>query len=178
MAGTAHLTVHEDIEVIPGLLLEDLCQFEINSLADGPVFGSYLYNAMWHNLDQQVSKGTPPPAGRLMDLDSTGQITRDTFGNALGGVRLPEMDVPTGRHNPPTNQADPNLPPFLRQIGNLACFLGGSTFPFSEETLDTLYPNHGDYLGQVVRAANDLRKDGFLLQADRQRILERALELD
>jgi len=183
MAGTAHLTVHAGVEIIPAgflgpdpILLENLCQNELNSLADGPVFGSYLYNAMWDNMDQQVKHGTPPPPGLVMELDETGQIARDEFGNALGGVRVPEMDVPTGRHRPPTNQADPNLPPLLQQIGNLACFLGGSTFDFSTDELHTLYRNQGGYINRVARAANDLRNAGYLLQEDRQVLVQRALD--
>jgi hypothetical protein len=180
MAGTAHLTVHKDIEVIPAgivgpdpLFLEDLCLNPLNTLADGPVFGSYLYNAMWDNLDRQVRFGEVPPAGRVLDVVA-GVIQRDAYDNALGGVRLPEMDVPTGSYNPPTNVADPTLPPFLQAIGNLFCFLAGSTQPFDEATLDDLYRNPGDYVNQVVRAANALRAEGFLLQADRQKIVDSA----
>jgi hypothetical protein len=95
-------------------------------------------------------------------------VQRDQFMNALGGVRVPEMDVPTGSHFPPTHQADPNLPGFLVFIGNLACFLGGSTTPFDDAQLKELYSNHGGYVNRVARAANDLRSDRFLLQADRQ----------
>jgi hypothetical protein len=184
MAGTAHLTIHENVEVLPAgflgsedpLFLEDLCQFPLNTTADGPVYGSYLYNAMWHNMDQQVQRGTAPPPGLVIDLDEGGLIARDPFGNALGGVRVPEMDVPTGSHNPPTNQADPALPGFLRQIGNLACFLGGSTFAFDSSQMHAIYSNRGGYINQVARAANDLRRAGYLLQADRQLIMQRAHE--
>jgi hypothetical protein len=185
MAGTAHLTIHKDTEILPAgifgpdpLFLEDLCQNEMNTLADGPVFGSYLYNAMWQNLETQARDGTAPPAGRMIDLDMGGQIVRDEFGNALGGVRVPEMDVPTGSHNPPTNQADPNLPPFLRGIGNLACFLSGSTTRFTSPELFELYGNRGLYVSQVAMAANDLHSDGFLLQEDRMIIMDRAAHLN
>ncbi len=54
MTATAHTPVHKGLEVIPpGLLgpdpifLEEFCEFESNTLADGPIFGSYIYNAMW-----------------------------------------------------------------------------------------------------------------------------------
>ena len=102
----------------------------------------------------------------LLLLDQNGQIARDEFGNALGGVRLPEMDVPTGSHNPPTNQADPNLPPFLQFLGNLACALSGSVSPFDQATLDTLYPDHDTYQSQVVESVNALKAQGLLLQSD------------
>jgi hypothetical protein len=180
MAGTAHLTVHVDVEIIPAgvigpdpVFLEDLCLNPLNTLADGPVFGSYLYNAMWENLDRQVRDGAVPPAGLVLDVVN-GVIQRDAFGNALGGVRVPEMDVPTGSHNPPFNVADPNLPPFLQNLGNLACFLAGSTTPFDQATLDQLYPFHGVYVSQVVHAANELKQAGFLLQEDRMIIVNRA----
>ena len=47
MPGTAHTTVHKDVEVLPAgifgpdpLFLEQFCALPLNSLADGPVFGS------------------------------------------------------------------------------------------------------------------------------------------
>jgi hypothetical protein len=174
MAGVAHLTVHEGVDIIPPLTLEDLCENPVNSSADGPVVGSYLYNAMWDNLEQQVKNGVAPPPTRLMDVDDSGEVQRDEFMNALGGVRVPEMDVPTGSHYPPTNQANPNLPGFLQFLGNLACFLGGSTTPFDNEELKELYRNHGGYVNRVVHAANDLRRDRFLLQEDRKIIVDAA----
>jgi hypothetical protein len=176
IAGGSHLTVHQDVEIIPaGLLgpdpifLDDLCQFPINSTADGPVFVSYVLNALWENLEQQVQRGIAPPPGVLMDVEM-GVVQRDGFGNGLGGVRLPSMDVPTATYTP-GNQADPNLPPFLQQIGNLACFLASSVVPFDSETLHELYPNRGRYVDQVARAANQLRGEGLLLPADRQNIV-------
>jgi len=182
MAGTAHLTVHDDVELIPaGLLgedaiyLEDLCENEMNTIADGPVFGAYLYNAMWDNLDRQVRWGSTPPAGRVLELEPSGAVARDELGNALGGVRLPAMDVPTGSHNPPTNQGDPALPEFLQGIGDLACLLSGSTTPFDEVTFFDVYKNRGQYISRVARSANALRMDGFLLSRDRQKIMATAL---
>jgi hypothetical protein len=174
LAGVAHLTIHEGVEIFPGTDLGDLCENEMNTSADGPVVGSYLYNAMWDNLEAQVQRGIAPPPGVLMDVDGSGVIQRDQFMNALGGVRVPEMDVPTGSHYPPTNQADPNLPPFLQFIGNLACFLGGSTTPFDDEQLKELYNNHGGYVNKVARAANILMQDRFLLPKDRQIIINEA----
>jgi len=179
IAGGSHLTVHQDVEIVPaGLLgpdpifLDDLCQFPINSTADGPVFVSYVLNALWENLEQQVQRGIAPPPGVLMDVEM-GVVQRDGFGNGLGGVRLPSMDVPTATYTP-GNQADPNLPPFLQQIGNLACFLASSVVPFDSETLHELYPNRGRYVDQVARAANQLRGEGLLLPADRQNIVSLA----
>jgi len=180
VAGGGHLTVHENVEVIPGgligpdpIFLEDLCQFPLNTTADGPVFVSYVFNALWENLERQAKWGIQPPPGVLMD-DVGGVIQRDAFGNGLGGVRLPSLEVPIATYTP-GNQADPTLPPFLQQIGNLACFLASSVTPFDAATLDTLYPNHGTYLSQVVHAANQLGMARLLRPKDRQKIVAAAV---
>jgi hypothetical protein len=176
VAGGSHLTVHADVEILPAgligpdpLFLEDLCAFPINSTADGPVFVSYVLNALWARMELQVQHGWELPAGVIMDTNASGVVQRDAFGNGLGGVRLPAMDVPTATYTP-GNAADPNLPPFLQAIGNLACFLASSVEPFDEATIDELYPNHGAYVNQVVRSANDLQRQGFLLPKDAKKI--------
>ena len=75
------------------------------------------------------------------------------------------MEMPTATYIS-GNQADPNLPPFLQQIGNLACFLSGSVFPFDQATLDGLYRNDGQYTSGVAAAVNSLKSQGLLLQRD------------
>jgi hypothetical protein len=170
MTGTAHSTVHKDIEVIPGLYdLEDMCRYSLNTLADGPIFGSFLYNAMWENMELQVRDGTPPPSGVLIEteVDPNGLLVtkRDAFGNAQGGIRLPQMDVPIASYSP-NNEADPNLPAFLQYVGNLACRLSGSVEPFDAGTLDGLYPKMEDYLVPIEASSQALIDARFLLPED------------
>ena len=179
IAGGGHLTVHKGVEVLPAgvfgpnpLFLESLCQFPLNTTADGAVFVSYVFNAMWENMEQQVQVGATPPSGVQMDVVA-GVVQRDAFGNGLGGVRLPSLEAPVATYTP-GNQADPNLPGFLQFIGNLACALASSQSAFDEATLDGLYPNHGNYVSQVVAAANQLRAEGLLLPKDRKTIVNRA----
>jgi hypothetical protein len=71
VAGGGHLTVHNNVEIVPaGLLgpepiyLDDLCEFPLNTTADGPVFFSYTLNALWANLDRQVRHGRYSRHGR------------------------------------------------------------------------------------------------------------------
>jgi hypothetical protein len=175
IAGGAHNTVHLGIEVVPaGLLgpdaitLEDFCGNPINSTADGPVFASHVLNALWERMREQVDRGREPPAGVLIDATPP-TIHRDAFGNALGGVRVPAMAVPTATYAP-NNMANPSLPAFLIPLANLACVLSGSVFPFDAPTLDSLYPNHGSYVSQVEHAANALERQGLLLAKDSQAI--------
>ena len=179
IAGAAHLTVHDGIELIPAgvvsvdpLLLEDLCLNEINSTGDGPVFASYVLNALWERMQENVRDGSLLPAGQLMD-ETGGILDRDAYGNVTGGVRLPSMEAPLAEYAS-SNTADPTLPAFIQQIGNLACFLGGSVLPFDAETLDALYPGHGAYVRRVARSANALRAQGLLLQEDAITVKRRA----
>jgi hypothetical protein len=185
VAGGGHLTAHVGVEVIPAgiigpdpLFIEDLCQFQLNTTADGPVFVSYVWNSLWDNLDDQVRKGRVPPPGVQMDVDpSTGQILRDEFGNGLGGARLPSLEAPVANYLP-GNVADPDLPPFLQAIGNLACFLGSTVIPFDGDLLNDLYPTHDSYVSAVSRSANMLVRQGLLLQQDAATLKASAMESD
>jgi hypothetical protein len=155
------------------VLLEDLCLNEINSTSDGPIFVSYVCNAMWENLEDQDQKGRTPPAGVQMEVDS-GVVQRDVHGNGLGGIRLPAMEAPLATYTP-GNIADPALPDLLQFIGNLACRLSSSVTPFDQATLGSLYPQGGGYVSQVAIAAAELQTEGFLLMQDRQKIMATAV---
>lgn len=181
VAGAGHLMTHKDVEIIPaGLLgpnpiyLEDLCQYELNTTGDGPVFMGYVVNALWDAMEKQTRRGRTPPDGVLMEIDpATGRVARDAFGNGLGGVRLPAMSVPTATYTP-GNSADPGLPGFLIGIGNLACRLASSVTPFDQATLDELYPREHSYITRVWFAALRLSHEGFLLHEDRNKIIRTA----
>lgn len=183
VAGGSHLTVHKDVEILPAgvdgpdaVFLEDLCQFELNTTGDGPVFVSYVFNALWENMEKQVNHGRTPPAGRQMDVVD-GVVQRDEFGNGLGGIRLPSMTVPTATYTP-GNQAAPDLPPFLQPLAILACRLAGSVTPFDVLTEAELYPHHATYVTKVLLAAFKLRFERFLLRTDQEKIVSDAVHSD
>jgi hypothetical protein len=172
-AGASHVTTHKGIEVIPGLLLEDFCLAEMNTLADGQVLGSFPQRAMWKNLDEFVQNGTPMPAGLVLDTTPENVIARDFGGNALGGVRTTDMDVPIARYIP-NNTFDPSLPPELHSIAELACRLAGSTLRFAPNIIDFLYPTHQTYVTAVRTRAESLVTEGFLLPEDADLLILRA----
>ena len=80
------------------------------------------------------------------------QIVRDGLGNALGGIRMPSIAVPTARHTG-----------FARD-GSLDLF--GSTDPFDEATLAELYPTKNAYTAAVRTAAVQAMELGALLARD------------
>jgi len=158
--ATSHNPIHK-LEILPGLMLSDLCLNEPYSLADGPIFGSHVWNAMWENLRLQVIFGIKPPYAPRIEIVG-GVIQRDEFQNALGGVRLPELDSPTNSYFSPNNQGKPAcgapgappppgcVPPQLAFIAALACGLNGSMAPLPPETIDALYPDHRTYVARIV----------------------------
>lgn len=181
VAATAHNLVHETLLPLPGLppgfTLGDLCLNTPYTLADGPIFGSHVWNAMWENLRIQVTQGVLPPYAPRVELVN-GVIQRDAFLNAKGGVRLPQLDVPTNSYFSPNNVGKPACgapgappfpgcnPPFIAALGNLACFLSGSMAPLPDATLDALYPTHGVYTSRIAERANALVRARFLLPED------------
>jgi hypothetical protein len=127
-----------------------------------------FFHVMAAALDHLVAwlkDGTPPPSGadRWVSLASTSPvvIARDSFGNALGGIRLADMVVPTALN---TGQ---NTGPGL-------CSVRGRTVPFDVATLASLYPRHSDYVTAVRAATKRNIEDGFLLPADAEATRDQA----
>ncbi len=106
------------------------------------------------------------------------QVDKD--GNEVGGIRLPDVEVPLATE---TGWA-------LRAKGaggtGELCYLDGSYIPFARTktereanhdarlSLEERYHDKADYVGQVARAAEALEKSGYILPEDRQRIVEHA----
>lgn len=180
ITGAAHSTVHEGIEIIPSVFLEDLCNEQLNTVADGPVFGSYVINALWERMQEQILYGDVPPAGVVMDTIPgfpPAALARDANGNVLGGVRLPSIAVPTATYISSAT-VNPFLPPQLQFIGGLVCRLSGAVEPFDEATLDALYRNHGAYVRKVARATRNLKRQGLLLRQNAATIRKAARRSD
>jgi hypothetical protein len=50
--------------------------------------------------------------------------------------------------------------------------------PFDEDTLDSLYPNHGKYVSQVVQVVNENLADGYIVNFDAKATKKKAARLD
>ena len=117
-----------------------------------PIIIGFVQSALMDGLDRWIAYGTEPPASRFMDLDGA-QIVLDVHGNAVGGVRPPQIEVPLGTYLP--NNTGPGF-----------CFLFGGFDPFDDDTLRSLYRNHGRYVNQMARAIKHSEQEGFLLSED------------
>ncbi|MBR0874556.1 hypothetical protein JQ633_29655 [Bradyrhizobium tropiciagri] len=162
------------------------------TLTPGRLDWSPLSRALLLHLDAWVSRNTEPPASELMPLEAAGgepvalraptrlsaaviQVPkRDQDGNALGGVRLPDVAVPTG-----TNGAQ-------NQPQTFTCMLIGSFSPFAatkaerertgdaRPSIEERYHGRDDYVNRIRIAAQDLLARGFLLPEDAAVIVQEA----
>jgi hypothetical protein len=104
-------------------------------------------------LDAWVKTGMPAPAAPRAEFDALGLPRRDAHGNALGGLRLPPLDVPVATYAATT------------------CGLFGSTVAFDPVTLAQLYPSHDDYVTKMRAATDQTVAAGFLLPHDAEELM-------
>ena len=119
--------------------------------------GHYLLDAAFDQLEGWVRQGISPPHAPLIQATGTPPAlvtTLDAHGNALGGVRAPELDVPVATYTESTGSA------------SLNCALSGHQVDFSQQALKTLYPTGFDYAGPFVADVLKLHAQGFLTTED------------
>jgi hypothetical protein len=115
----------------------------------------YVMNAAVRALHAWVARGTPPPTGKPQKIVG-GAIARDPNGNALGGVRTPQLDVP------------------VATLTGEGTSLIGATKPFDDAKLASLYPTHQAYVTKFNRAAERAVEGGYLLAVDARRMKQAA----
>ncbi|SPL97942.1 unnamed protein product [[Actinomadura] parvosata subsp. kistnae] len=123
----------------------------------------YASNAAYHHLDRWVRGLGAPPSGPPISL-LLGSIRRDVDGNALGGVRLPDLDAPLAAYAPTNSGGEVTG----------ACLLLGATTPLSSARIRQLYPTQQDYVTTFTRAADRALAAGHLLPADHAEAVARA----
>ncbi|HKS49729.1 MAG TPA: alpha/beta hydrolase domain-containing protein [Amycolatopsis sp.] len=159
VAGTAHAEQF-------GLNLHNMVNARDKSINDGasvscdkPVSSMafrYAQNAGFFYLDRWARGGAAPPAAPDISTLLGPVILWGADGNALGGMRLPDLDVPVAAYAP--NNSGGNV------FG--ACLLLATTMPFPADRIRQLYPDHATYVAKFMVAANAARMAGYLLPAD------------
>lgn len=154
VAGTGHLD-RDAVEFTAPIIQRDLgfpspvCVAPANA---APL--RYLVDAALDRLDAWVARGEAAPhAPSSIDV-AGGAVVRDGYANATGGIRLPQLDVPTATLSGAQNS------------GPGPCPVAGITIPFDAATLASLYGTHGAYVSRFVQAVDRLRLGGFLLDFD------------
>ena len=164
-AGPAHVTVEQttgvadaaDTHAAGGITLnESYAACGVSApLSDFPV--RYLVDAALEHLEAWVRHGTVPPHAPL--IASTGTppnnvTTLDRYGNAVGGVRAPELDFPVAAYTEIVNDT------------SLNCRLSGELLPLPSHTLASLYPTRASYVFPFAADTFRIGSAGFLTPED------------
>ena len=167
VAGTAHADQY-------GLNLYNAANARDKSVNDGapttcdkPVNTMtfrYAENAAFTHLDRWARGGAAPPLAQPISMLLGLIVVRDGDQNALGGVRLPDLDAPVASYAP--NNSGGNV------AG--ACLLLGTTTPLTPARIRQLYPDHAAYVAKFTAAADRALQGGYLLRADRDEAVARA----
>jgi hypothetical protein len=118
----------------------------------------YAISMAFHHLDQWARApgyGKDVPQPPLAEFDAGGNVVRDEYGNIVGGLRLPPIDVPVATY--------------------VACgvVLSG-TYAFDVATLRQLYPTRDAYVAKMQAATDRALTAGYLLPEDAADLMARA----
>jgi hypothetical protein len=164
IAGSAHATPDElNFAASPEDIVRTGRTVPAMQCKEGPRSrfpNSIAFNAILQNLELWVSKHIPPPRAEPIKVDN-GKPVLDKFGNVIGGVRSPYVDVPTSTW-------------FGSSTGESFCFIAGHEVPFDRAQLKKLYPNHKAYVNAVAKNLSSLVSERFVTRADANKLLEEA----
>lgn len=122
------------------------------------------FSSAFDHLVNWVRGGDPPPTAPRIELvsqESPIEAERDAHGNARGGIRLPEIEVPLA-----TNGG--------RNAGGAWCSFAGSYEPFPTERIEELYPTSDSYLRAYSESVRRNVEAGYILEADAEALIAAA----
>jgi hypothetical protein len=132
----------------------------------------FMVNVGTKDLEEWSEGGSPPPLAPRGEYVNSKTLKKNSLGEALGGIRYPEIEVPIGIQTSENSAAPPPNP----YPDSAFCQLLGGNVPFSEETLNGLYSNYGEYVDKVKADTEKLEGEGFVLPEDGARLIEAAEE--
>ena len=121
-----------------------------------PPPSTHLYDAPFGQVD--------PLYASVYSMDLVTGINRDAMGNALGGIRMPDLALGRGVYIP----SDP------------ASFFGGLFGAFLDKQCEPMadgsppFASHADYVAKVTAQVQALASQGFLLTEDADRLIAQA----
>jgi hypothetical protein len=127
----------------------------------------FIEPAAFTNMEAWVREGRQPPheASPLQVLDpSQDTFATDEFGNVLGGLRTPYVDVPITTYYDWATASQP---------GGF-CTLFGHEVPFTSAALEALYVNHQDYVAKVTASVQQMLSDRWIYPPEAQDIIQEA----
>lgn len=122
---------------------------------------SVFVRAALRLLFEWVEDTLPPPRAARISMHRAGPVSEarvDRYGNPLGGVRSPHLDVPLARY-----EAHSSPGPI--------CQLAGRETPLPTEMLVARYRDANRYLDEFTAALDSTISARYILSADREQIL-------
>src|SRR4051794_12540948 len=104
----------------------------------------YAASSAIHQLSRWVDGGAAPDNGPRFTF-SGGEQGQDALGNAVGGIRLPPIDVPVAHYV------------------SSACQLGGLTIPLTDVELAQRYGTLAAYYSRMGQATDQAVAEGWIL---------------
>jgi hypothetical protein len=108
---------------------------------------------MWRNMYDWLEKGVPMPRAQRITRDpaSADGFARDSFGNALGGIRLPWMELPDARYVGVISEKNP---------------LEGGMNRFGEERMNELYGSRAGWLAALDKRLAHMARERWIEERD------------
>ena len=130
----------------------------INRLGNDP-----LYEAAIHHMHRWLTDGTPPPSQPKIEFAADPpEIVRDEHGIAVGGIRLPQAEVPLAQSSA------------IPLTDDIFAYLRGSCHPFPCDKAHALHGDKATFLARFEEAAQRAVAEGFLLPRDVQPRIDEA----
>ena len=160
VAGTSHA---DEYLVGPSISTLLGCHTAINS---GPQHD--VVQAAFAAFTRWVVHGTPPPSPSPFRLqrEHPAELALDPYGNVIGGVRTPAVDVPVS-----------TLSGAGAPGSSVICSLFGSTVPFPPQMLVSLYGTKAHYLSRFTAELDRATAAGYLLPSERSALLAEARQV-
>jgi hypothetical protein len=170
IAGAAHVAIHAPdgaaAPPAPGKVptpagqphfSQTSCQSTFPAGSHPNDYPLYLVQAaMFDNMFRWMSKQQLPPASAMIETNADGSARIDEHGNALGGVRYPQVAVPVAGYGVGATDA---------------CILFGYTAPFGADKCRALYGSLAGYLSKVKSTGEALVSGRLLLRDDLGKLL-------
>jgi len=124
---------------------------------------TYVYDVAFQHLFAWARKGVAPPKAARIEIKDTGEsdakptVVLDEYGNALGGVRTPYVEVPVASY-------------LVTSPGPGVCGELGHSVVLEHSRLAELYPDANAYKRKVAQATDRLVKEGWLTHSDGRKI--------
>jgi hypothetical protein len=166
IAGSSHVTLQGMRSSAPrmerdfgfSIPLDDLVQ--VNQVSPAPVVDAAL-----HHVQAWMTEDTPPPIQPRIEFGGDPpQILRDDHGIALGGIRLPEVEVPIAHNSA------------IQQTPDLFGRLLGYHEEFSVEMVEKLYGSREGYLERFAESARSAAAASLVLPREVDALIREAEE--